>query len=111
MMALRRLTMHLGVMLLGVVIFFVQGPSFVRHLGDRLALAHRLVGRVGIDLLNPAREAHLHVGKPRFIGLDVSEGANLVLDLPPLDGIRLHPDALNPLRGEREWRQVRFRCS
>lgn len=37
MKALRPLCLHLGVMLLGVAIFFVQGPGFVHHLGDRLA--------------------------------------------------------------------------
>jgi len=34
---MKALLVHLGVMLLGAAIFFVQGPSFVRHLGDRLA--------------------------------------------------------------------------
>jgi len=37
MTALPPLLAHVGVMFLGVVIFFVQGPSFVRHLGDRVA--------------------------------------------------------------------------
>jgi hypothetical protein len=37
MKALRPVCTHSGVMLLGIAIFFVQGPSFVQHLGDRLA--------------------------------------------------------------------------
>jgi len=37
MKALRPLLAHLGVMLLAVAIFFLQGPSFVRHLADREA--------------------------------------------------------------------------
>jgi hypothetical protein len=37
MKALRHLATHGGVLLLGVVIFFLQGPSFVHHLGNRLA--------------------------------------------------------------------------
>jgi hypothetical protein len=45
-----------------------------------LALAHLFVCCVGIYLLNPAGEADLHVGKPRFVRLDVSDGADLVAD-------------------------------
>src|SRR5437016_5008971 len=37
MKALRPALLHLGVLLLGLLIFFVQGPSFVHHLGDRVA--------------------------------------------------------------------------
>jgi hypothetical protein len=36
MTALKSFGLHFGVLLLGVVIFFVQGPSFVHHLAERL---------------------------------------------------------------------------
>src|SRR5580704_19665874 len=74
-----------------------------------LALPHLLVSCVGVHLLNPAGEAYLHVGKPRFVRLDVSDGADLVADRAKLYDAGLYPDALHPLRCQRDRRQVRFR--
>src|SRR3982074_3385444 len=56
----------------------------------------------GTVVLHPAGAANLHVGKPRFIGLDVSDGADLVADRAKLDDTGLYSDALHPLRTERD---------
>ena len=76
---------------------------------ERLALSHLFVCCVGVYLLNPAGEADLHVGKPRFVGLDVSDGADLVADRPKLYDAGLYPYALHPLWTKRDRRQVWFR--
>ena len=79
---------------------------------ERLALPHLFVCCVGIYFLHPAGEANLHVGKPRFIRLDIADGADLVADRSKLDDTGLHPDALHPLGCQRDRRQVWFgsRC-
>ncbi len=65
---------------------------------ERLALSQNLVRLVGVYLPDPAGEANLDVGKPGFVRFDVSDSADLVLDLPILHDAGLHPNALHPLR-------------
>jgi hypothetical protein len=71
---------------------------------ERLALSHLFVCCVGVYLLHPAGEANLHVGKPRLVRLDVSDGADLVADRSKLYDAGLYPDALHPLRCQRDRR-------
>ena len=72
----------------------------------RLALPHRFVCCVGVDLLNPSRKTNLHVGEPRFIRLDISEGPDLVTYGPVFHNASLNANALHPIWRQRDWHPV-----
>ena len=65
---------------------------------QRLAAMDVLVGRIREHLLDPSREARLHVCLQSFVGLDISGGLQTIVDFPLHNGGEFEADQLPALR-------------
>ena len=70
-----------------------------------LALAHELVGRIDVNIAQPAGKTRLHISQPALINIHVAGSADFIGHGSHLDGAERHTDALHALGRQLDGRE------